>query len=115
MPTFTVETNVSQKDFPQNWHKEATDLIANILSKPVQYVLVQSFPDVNMTFAGTTEPCASVKLTSIGGINEKANRGHVTTITEFIERTLKVPRDRMYINFFDGRRDMIGWNNKLFA
>ena len=36
MPTFTVETNVSQKDFPENWHKEATDLIANILSKPVQ-------------------------------------------------------------------------------
>eukprot|EP00112_Aurelia_sp_Birch-Aquarium-sp1_P006566 Seg1721.13 transcript_id=Seg1721.13/GoldUCD/mRNA.D3Y31 product="hypothetical protein" protein_id=Seg1721.13/GoldUCD/D3Y31 len=76
--------------------------------------MVQCIPGVKMTMGGTKEPCASVRLTSIGVINEELNRTHTTTITEFLERTIKVPKDRMYINFFDGQRDMIGWNGELF-
>ena len=60
----------------------------------LQYVMVQCIPGVEMTMAGTIEPCASVKLTSIGMINEELNRSHTTVITEFLERTIKVPRDR---------------------
>ena len=59
--------------------------------------MVQSFPDVKMTFAGTKEPCASVKLTSIGKINEKSNRENVKIITEFLESTLHIPKDRYAI------------------
>ena len=36
MPTFVVETNVSESDFPADWHKKATELISRILGKPVQ-------------------------------------------------------------------------------
>ena len=36
MPTFVVETNVSENDFPADWHKKATEMIARILGKPVQ-------------------------------------------------------------------------------
>ena len=36
MPKFVVETNVSEKDFPADWHKSATELIAKLLGKPIQ-------------------------------------------------------------------------------
>ena len=47
-----------------------------------------------MTFAGTTAPCASVRLTSIGKIGEHENRTHTSAITQFLESTLKIPKDR---------------------
>lgn len=56
--------------------------------------MVQSFPGVNMTFAGTSEPCASVKLTSIGKINETTNRHNIPEITKFLKESLKIPEDR---------------------
>lgn len=36
MPMFVVETNVSENDFPEDWHRQASDLIARVLGKPLQ-------------------------------------------------------------------------------
>ncbi len=34
MPVLQVATNINEKEFPENWKTEATDLIAKILEKP---------------------------------------------------------------------------------
>ena len=56
--------------------------------------MVQSFPDVKMTMAGTKEPCALVKLTSIGKIDETTNRANTPHIADFVTKSLKIPKDR---------------------
>ena len=71
-----------------------------LLQFTFQFVLVQSIPGLNMTFAGTTDPCASVKLTSIGKVGEHENRVNAPVITEFLESTLKIPKDRYDRQFY---------------
>ena len=34
MPTLVIYTNVLGKDFPENWHKEMTELVSKLLGKP---------------------------------------------------------------------------------
>ena len=53
-----------------------------------------------MTFGGTTDPCAAVSLTSIGKVDANDNRKSAPQITEFIESTLKIPKDRYYRKSF---------------
>ncbi len=56
--------------------------------------MVHAFGNQQMSMGGTTDPCAFINLASIGQITEDKNRSYVTAITEFIERTIKVPKNR---------------------
>ena len=62
-----------------------------------QYVTIRLELDQIMCHGGSTDPCGSVILYSIGALGSK-NRSHAKEIAKFVSDKLKIPQDR-YCNF----------------
>jgi hypothetical protein len=66
-----------------------------------------------LIFAGSDEPAAFIRLKSIG-LPKERNTDFSEKICGFVEQELKVPPNRVFIDFKDLERDMFGWNAKTF-
>lgn len=55
---------------------------------------VRVHPDQMMSHGGTTEPCASIELYSIGKLGPDVNDEHTVEIGKFISEKLNVSQDR---------------------
>jgi phenylpyruvate tautomerase len=114
MPYFKIETNVAldaseAKDFA----KEASSFACRLLGKPEKYMMVSISCGNAMMFGGTTEPAAYVALKSIG-LQEINCKGYAKAVCEFLESNLKIPPDRIYIDFKNIEGGMFGWNKTTF-
>jgi len=114
MPYFSIETSkvVDQVGEEAVSHK-ASAFIAELLGKPESYVMVAVKHSTAMRFGGGLEPTAMVRLYSIG-LPEERCAEFSAKICAFIEETLSVAPDRVYIDFRNLERGMFGWNGKTF-
>ncbi|KAH9632702.1 hypothetical protein HF086_016901 [Spodoptera exigua] len=94
MPHFRIETNVSRSQIPANFVQKAVPVLAKALGKPEQYCVVSIIPDVQMSFGGSTEPCAIANLMSIGALGVEQNKKHAKVLFELVEQELGVKSDR---------------------
>ena len=60
----------------------------------LQYITVRVHPDQMMSHGGSTDPCGSVEVYSIGKLGPDVNPKHAKDIAEFIEEKLKIPKNR---------------------
>ncbi|RTZ96443.1 MAG: hypothetical protein DSY90_10350 [Deltaproteobacteria bacterium] len=114
MPYFCIDTNQARDDgSTRALMKKASAFIAGLLGKPESYVMVSIKPETPITFGGTDDPAAFVRLKSIG---LSGNRCAVFSekICDFVHRELDVPSDRIFIDFEDIERSMFGWNGNTF-
>ncbi|XP_033748511.1 macrophage migration inhibitory factor-like [Pecten maximus] len=114
MPTFAIYTNVPKPEDANKFLLDASKFISEKLGKPEKFVTVRFHPDQLMSHGGSTEPCGSVELYSIGLGTEKNNE-HTKSIGEFIAEKLSIPKDRFYVNFIDLKRTDVGIDGKTFA
>ena len=59
-----------------------------------QYVTIRVHPDQMMCHGGSTEPCASVELHSIGNIGPSVNKQLAKDVAEYIQQHLGIKGDR---------------------
>ena len=59
-----------------------------------QFVAVMITADKTLSFGGSLEPALICDLTCIGKIGKEENKGYTETLTEKLNRDLKVPADR---------------------
>ena len=88
-------------------------MFAELLGKPESYVMIAIKPGTPLTFAGSDEPAAFVRLKSIGLPKERCTE-FSEKICGFVEQELEVPPTRVFIDFKDLEREMFGWNGKTF-
>lgn len=112
MPFIKVETNIGVAD-PAAYTKALSALAADMLGKPESYVMAVLEPDKNLFFGGTDAPAAYVTLDSIGLPEAKAP-DFSATICAFLEDSLKVPPNRVYIGFGNIQRNLFGWDSGTF-
>ncbi|KAI0210204.1 Macrophage migration inhibitory factor [Lamellibrachia satsuma] len=112
---FVLNTNVASSKIPQNFMSELSALVAKLLSKPETYVSIYINPGQMMMFGGSTDPCALCSLNSIGQLGQEENKRCTAALMEKINRDLKIPVNKMYINFTDVPRADCGWNGSTFA
>jgi len=114
MPYFRIETNVTvDRKAAQDTAAAASAIMADLLGKPESYVLASFHPDTPLVFGGSREPAAMVHLKSIG--LPKARCAELSEkICAFVEKTLKVPPGRVFIDFKDLDGKMFGWNGRTF-
>lgn len=112
MPLLQINTNTSVDD-PLKLASEASALVANMLGKPESYVMVNVNPDQALTFAGTNEGAAHLKLKSLG-LPESETEQYSKQLCNFIEQKLGINPARIYIEFDGPPRHMWGWDNKTF-
>mmetsp|Transcript_4559 Transcript_4559/g.5245 ORF Transcript_4559/g.5245 Transcript_4559/m.5245 type:complete len:116 (+) Transcript_4559:76-423(+) len=115
MPTFIVDTNVKLEDTQiQFLSTKLTDLVIEVLGKPKSYIAVKISPGLNITWGGTTDPCALCNLISLGQINKENNTKVSEKLAEILKEILDIESNRYYINFFDMERENVGYNGTVF-
>lgn len=112
MPVLEISTNVIVDD-KAALAKQASGLVADILGKPESYVMLVINADVDMMFAGTSDPCAHLILKSLG-LPESETKAYSKKLCSFIEQQFGVPPSRTYIEFISPERQMFGWNSSTF-
>lgn len=112
MPLLQINTNISIDD-AHALATAASALVANMLAKPESYVMVNVSPDQALTFAGTNEGAAHLKLKSLG-LAESETGKYSKQLCNFMEQKLGIKPARIYIEFDDPPRHMWGWDNKTF-
>ena len=114
MPYFSIETNQTiDQASNRDLMKKTSALIAELLGKPESYVMIAIKPETPLIFAGSDEPAAFVRVKSIGLPKERCPQLS-EKICGLIEQELKIPLNRIFIDFKDLERAMFGWNGKTF-
>lgn len=114
MPYFNIETNKSMEaSYVEDFARESSSFACRLLGKPEKYMMVSIRHSVSMIFSGAAEPAAFVQLKSIGLPREKCE-AYSKSICEFIESTLDISPDRIYIDFNNIDGSMFGWNKGTF-
>lgn len=116
MPLLSIETNQHPdvlEDEADQLIMEASRLTADMLGKPEQYVMVAIRPNQNMSFGGNRKPLAYVELKSLG-LPEERTTEFSQRLCGLIQQRLRLPPDRIYIEFTNGIRHLWGWNNATF-
>lgn len=112
MPLLQINTNISVDD-PLALASEASALVANMLGKPESYVMVNVNPNQTLTFAGTDDGAAHLKLKSLG-LPESKTEQYSKQLCSFMEQKLGISPGRIYIEFAGPPRHMWGWDNRTF-
>lgn len=114
MPYLKIQTNREMADdAKQEILRKASVLVSRNLGKPEKYVMVRIDPAQPMMFAGTTAPCAYLELKSIG-LPESKTEVLSKVLCQLILDELKIPSERVYIEFADAKDSMWGWSSGTF-
>ncbi|CAD5217655.1 unnamed protein product [Bursaphelenchus okinawaensis] len=108
MPLIGIKTNLKTSQIPENFVVDVAKVAGDVVGKPVSKVLCFLTTDQQMSFGGTTEPCALVTLRSIGNIHDRSDK-IVSELTKFLVKCLELSQDRFYILFQDLSLDDIAY------
>lgn len=115
MPSIRVTTNVELSDDQLPEHTRALSVLAaKITGKSEDYVLAIIEPGRSVTFGGTDEPAAYVEMGSLG-MPEEDSASWARQICSFLDSTLDIPGERVYIRFESPPRHLFGWSGKTFG
>ena len=114
MPYLHIQTNLSiDQSTVDSLIQRASELVAEHLHKPENYVMVAVSQRQTMMFAASTEPLAYLELKSIG-LPTNSTAGLSNVLCTLINSTIGVEKSRIYIEFANAERQMWGWNSKTF-
>jgi len=114
MPYLKIQTNHEVTTAArQEILQKASVLLAKNLGKPEKYVMVRLDPAQPMLFAGSSDPCAFLELKSIG-LPENRTGALSRLLCQFLGDELKIPSERIYIEFTDAKDSMWGWDGGTF-
>lgn len=114
MPFCRVETNVDlNNDAKENLAGTVSKLISSALGKPEQRVMVLVHDSTVMTFGGTTDATAFVTLGSIG-LSPDQRLDISDKVCTLLDSEYGISSKRIYIDFRDLERSMVGWDGHTF-
>ncbi len=112
MPVLKIQTNATVAD-ERAFIVKASEAVADDLGKPERYVMVVLEQGMPLLFGGSDAPAAYLELKSIG-LPEARTEALSASLAGLMERTLKIPKDRVYIEFANAKGSMWGWNGSTF-
>jgi phenylpyruvate tautomerase len=115
MPLLKLETTVVlSEDKRKALLASLSKAVAATIGKPEQYVMV-SISQAAMVMSGKPGDAAFVEIRSIGGLSGDVNRMLSQQICKLLTDSLKLPPDRVYLNFTDVDASNWGWNGSTFG
>jgi phenylpyruvate tautomerase PptA (4-oxalocrotonate tautomerase family) len=115
MPLLRLESTVTiAPDQQQRLLVALSKIVASGIGKPEQYVMVTISPAAIM-MSGKSGDSAFVDIRSIGGLNAKVNGELSEKVCALLAQELKIPANRIYLNFSDIEAGDWGWNGSTFG
>lgn len=114
MPCLIVKTSQTINNVDKNTIcLSLSKLTAELLGKPESYVMILFDDKTTMTMSGSTEPSAYIELKSIN-LAEDQTSFLSDNLCQQLSELLKIPADRIYIEFTNAQRHLWGWDKKTF-
>ncbi len=114
MPVCRIQTNASlSSEQVREANATLSQAVSEGLGKSIDYVMTRIDAGVEMTFGGTSAPCAYCELASLG-LEASQIPDLSRSLTECIATALSVPPDRVYIRFDAPPRSHFAFNGKPF-
>ncbi len=110
-----IQINTSYKSVIENHdllQKDISKMIAELTRKPENYVMTMIQRDMEMTFAGSDEPCCFIKVKSIGSLTPPSMS---KSLCELIADKTNINKNRIYIEFIDVKASNWGFNSSTFG
>lgn len=115
MPLLKLETTVTLSDNQrQQLLASLSKIVAETIGKPEQYVMVTIGPAA-ILMSGKPGDAAFVDVRSIGGLNADVNGQLSQKVCALLTQSLRVPQDRIYLNFSEIEAGNWGWNGSTFG
>ncbi|XP_045130345.1 macrophage migration inhibitory factor-like [Portunus trituberculatus] len=114
MPILEVHTNVAREKVTPGVLSGLSKMVSEMLGISESYCMMHVLPDQLMSFGGSSEPCASVRLSSIGRLGVELNKTYAAKIFVFMEKHLGISNDRMFIVFQDLNTSTVGHKGTTF-
>lgn len=115
MPLLTVYTTEAAPPNPGSFLKALSALLARELGKPESYVMTALVPETSMTFAGSTEPTCFAQLKSLGDFTPSATARLSGVLCRALAEGLRVPKERIYVEFANPPGHLWGHDGETFA
>ena len=115
MPVITLFSNIP-KD-AENDKKIAlglAELVPACFNKASDRAQIIINSGVTMTMGGSDDPCACLKIVSIGAVTPEMNKNTCTLMTEYLAANCKIDPGRIFIDMNDIHPTMIGKGGKMF-
>lgn len=114
MPFLMIKTNLElEKTTVQALLNYASRVVAETVKKPESYVMVNVCSGEHMIFGGTPMPTVYMEMKSIGMTKEQIPILS-QALTKMAEDRLKVPANRVYIEFAPVPGILWGYNGTTF-
>ena len=114
MPYLKIDTNVSLSyEQKEELMSGCSQLLAQLLQKPEQYVMVSVRAGAHMLFGGTTDPCAYLEFKSLG-LPESSTPVFSEAVSKLLTEQTGIDKSRIYTEFSAPERHMWGWNGGTF-
>jgi phenylpyruvate tautomerase len=114
MPYLKIQTNLPlAKKAERNVLRTTSSLIAGLLDKPEEFVMVAIQANTPMLFAGSDEPVAFLELKSLG-LPARKTKPLCEALCTMIEDHLGIAKARVYVKFISVKRGMWGWKGDMF-
>lgn len=115
MPLLRLETTVALSDSQrQELLTALSKAVAETIGKPEQYVMVTISPAA-ILMSGKPGDAAFADVRSIGGLSPDVNRRLSQNVCALLARSLRLPPDRVYLNFTEVGAGDWGWNGDTFG
>ena len=112
MPLIQISTSTESIIKDDSLQKEISKKVATLTGKPENYVMTILETNMEMTFAGSKEPCCFIKLKSIGSLEPSSM---TNTLCNLIASKTNIKQNRIYIEFIDVKASHWGYNNSTFG
>jgi phenylpyruvate tautomerase len=115
MPLLKLETTVTLSDDQrQQLLASLSKIVAETIGKPEQYVMV-TIGSAAILMSGKPGDAAFVDVRSIGGLDTDVNGQLSQKVCALLTQSLRVPQNRIYLNFSDVEAGNWGWNGSTFG
>uniref|UniRef100_A0A5S6QT59 L-dopachrome isomerase n=1 Tax=Trichuris muris TaxID=70415 RepID=A0A5S6QT59_TRIMR len=113
MPMITVASSVPADQIPVEFCSLLTDLLAAMLQKPRERVVVHLMSDQRVRVGNSDEPSVVASLSSIGKIGADFNQEHLNQLCSFFRKHLNVSPKNTVVRFVDLIPINVAWNGQL--
>ena len=115
MPLLKLETTIHVADDQrQQLLASLSKLVAETIGKPEQYVMV-TISTSSIFMSGKADDAAFVDVRSIGSLSAEVNRQLSQKVCALLAQSLRIPQNRIYLNFTDVDAGDWGWNGSTFG
>ncbi|XP_069135487.1 D-dopachrome decarboxylase-like [Argopecten irradians] len=108
MPFIMCYTNLSRDKLPQNFVEWISELVSQVLDKPMERINTTVMPDMMMMRLGNSDPTMIIQIHSIGVFDAERNPTYTDKFFKAIPEKLNLPANRVVLHYFPVDKTMLG-------